>query len=145
MRKAIVIFTIIISLFGSIASLNAQNLFLPEQNNKRIDAIIYQLNNNQPAKEQIEDILEYTSTLQNELNTIQKQYVSQQEVLQKKLDALGPKPENAKTEPESITSQRQSLNLQEDKLKAQTAQAGHRISQALPRHGHLSQPGCHSG
>ena len=54
---------------------------------------------------------------------IQKQYVSQQEVLQKKLDALGPKPENAKTEPESITSQRQSLNLQEDKLKAQTAQA----------------------
>ncbi len=123
MRKAIVIFTTIISLLGPIASLNAQNLFLPEQNNKRIDAIIYQLNNNQAAKEQIEDILEYTSTLQNELNTIQKQYVSQQEVLQKKLDALGPKPENAKTEPESITIQRQSLKLQEDKLKAEIAQA----------------------
>ena len=123
MHKGIFIFTAIISLFSHITSLTAQTLFLPEQTNKRIDALIYQLNNNLSNKKQIEDILEYTSKLQSDLNAMQKQYSSEQEVLQKKLDALGPEPEDTKTEPESIISQRQSLKLQEDKLKAQIAQA----------------------
>ena len=66
------------------------------QTGKQLDGIIKELNNNEVSREQTADFLQDLTILQTDLGQAKNHYISEQELVQKKLDALGAEPEKTK-------------------------------------------------
>lgn len=93
------------------------------QTNTDLDKMTAKLNSGKVSSKETNDYFDTLTQIQNSVSQSKLSYSSELDSLQKKINALGPAPENGAKEPQTIAKQRREFNTQADNLKAQIAQA----------------------
>ncbi len=93
------------------------------QINADLDKMINRLNSGKVTNSETSDYLQKITNIQGAVNQSRGVFSSNLDNVQKKINALGPAPENGGKEPAEIAKQRKEFNQKADNYKAQVAQA----------------------
>ncbi len=91
--------------------------------NTALDKVSKQLNSGKITAKETSDFLQTINQIQDQVNIARTQSSNELDSIQKKLNALGPAPENGQKEPAAIAKQRKEFSAQADNLKASITQA----------------------